>query len=46
MRMHKYDAPGNDYLVLDPAEEAALPSPAAIERICDRHRGAGSDGLL
>ncbi len=41
----KYQALGNDYLVLD------LPAPLdeVVERlpeICDRHRGLGSDGLL
>lgn len=46
MRVHKYHALGNDYLIVDPAEEAALPSPTVIERVCGRHRGAGSDGLL
>ena len=41
----KYQALGNDYLVLD--------LPAALDRVvevlpelCDRHRGLGSDGLL
>jgi diaminopimelate epimerase len=41
----KYQALGNDYLVLD--LPAALDE--AVERlplICDRHRGLGSDGLL
>jgi diaminopimelate epimerase len=46
MRIHKYHALGNDYLILDPAEGSPLPTPANIERICDRHRGLGSDGLL
>ena len=41
----KYQALGNDYLVLD------LPGPLAelvdlLPRICDRHTGLGSDGLL
>src|ERR1700687_2639877 len=41
----KYQALGNDYLVLD------LPAPLdeVVERLpelCDRHRGLGSDGLL
>jgi diaminopimelate epimerase len=46
LRIHKYHALGNDYLILDPAEESTLLSPTRIQRICDRHRGAGSDGLL
>lgn len=45
LRLLKYQALGNDYLVLD------LPAPLArviplLPRICDRHLGAGSDGLL
>src|SRR5258708_40365378 len=41
----KYQALGNDYLVLD------LPSPLddlvpLLPILCDRHRGLGSDGLL
>jgi len=41
----KYEALGNDYLVLDlpaPLEEAV----DFLPRICDRHLGLGSDGLL
>ncbi|HKB18851.1 MAG TPA: diaminopimelate epimerase [Candidatus Dormibacteraeota bacterium] len=45
MRLIKYQALGNDYLVLD------LPGPLAelvalLPDLCDRHRGLGSDGLL
>src|SRR5579872_3831710 len=45
VRLIKYQALGNDYLVLD------LPAPLArivplLPRICDRHLGPGSDGLL
>ena len=41
----KYEALGNDYLVLD------LPAPLEeivqlLPELCDRHRGLGSDGLL
>ncbi len=48
MRFHKYHALGNDYLVLDPADwpGGAPPAPERIRAICDRHRGAGSDGIL
>src|ERR1700704_2309586 len=41
----KYQALGNDYLVLDlpgPLDELVEHLPV----ICDRHRGLGSDGLL
>ncbi len=43
--LFKYQALGNDYLVLDlpgPLEELVAVLPA----LCDRHRGLGSDGLL
>ena len=45
VEIYKYQALGNDYLVLD------LPGPldelvAVLPEICDRHRGLGADGLL
>ena len=45
VEVYKYQALGNDYLVLD------LPGPLAevvalLPALCDRHRGLGSDGLL
>src|SRR3954463_5659034 len=46
MRFEKWQALGNDYLIV---EAAALPwelTPARIERICDPHFGAGADGIL
>ena len=48
MRFHKYHALGNDYIVLDPAELAAVPAPSAeqVRVICHRNFGIGSDGIL
>ena len=46
MRFYKYHALGNDYLVIEPVEARAGLSGDQIRRICDRHYGAGSDGLL
>ncbi len=45
LSLTKYEALGNDYLVVDdPAEfEAAL---RAATFLCDRHRGVGADGVL
>src|SRR3954470_7388284 len=46
MRFEKWQALGNDYLIV---EAGALPwelSEARIRRICDPHFGAGSDGIL
>jgi len=37
---------GNDYLVVDPEELDFRITPARVRKICDRHRGVGSDGLL
>ncbi|MCB8922654.1 MAG: diaminopimelate epimerase [Ardenticatenaceae bacterium] len=45
MSFSKYHGAGNDYLVVDGALAEML-TPARIQTICDRHRGAGSDGIL
>jgi len=37
---------GNDYLVVDAADLEFDVTPSFVRAICDRHRGAGSDGLL
>ena len=44
MRFHKYQALGNDYLVLEPGEVEV--SAHVVRAICDRHRGVGADGVL
>lgn len=48
MKQHffKYHALGNDYIVIDPAVFNFTPTPEAVRLICDRNRGAGSDGIL
>jgi diaminopimelate epimerase len=46
MRFWKYHALGNDYLVLDPKDLPAPLSIGQIQRICHRHFGVGSDGIL
>jgi diaminopimelate epimerase len=46
MRFEKWQALGNDYLIV---EAAALPwelSPERVRRLCDPHFGPGSDGVL
>lgn len=45
-RLKKYHALGNDYFVLDPDTTLSPPAPAMIQRICHRHFGPGSDGIL
>ncbi len=46
MRFVKYHALGNDYLVIRPADIDGHIQKKEIERICDRHYGIGSDGIL
>jgi diaminopimelate epimerase len=46
MRFEKWQALGNDYVIV---EGAALPwelTPARVRRLCEAHRGIGSDGIL
>lgn len=45
MHFHKYQALGNDMVVIDPAEFELPLSPAAIRLICHRHLGLGADGI-
>lgn len=45
-RFSKYHALGNDYLVLDPVDCPEPPDADTIVRICHRHFGLGSDGIL
>ncbi len=42
MRFEKWQALGNDYLIL----EGAAPTPAQVRRLCDPHFGPGGDGVL
>jgi diaminopimelate epimerase len=37
---------GNDYIALDPSDLEFKLTPKRIRAICDRHWGAGSDGIL
>lgn len=47
MIFHKYQALGNDYLVVEIATSSHERLDAAlVRRICDRHFGIGSDGIL
>ena len=46
MRFEKWQALGNDYVIL---ERAALPAPltaSMVQRLCDPHFGVGADGVL
>jgi diaminopimelate epimerase len=46
MQFTKYQALGNDYLVIQPGELGEIPLPEDIHCICDRHFGVGADGIL
>jgi diaminopimelate epimerase len=45
VRFAKYQALGNDYLVVEPADPALL-TPDRVRWLCDRHFGVGADGVL
>ncbi|MBI1754529.1 MAG: diaminopimelate epimerase [Acidobacteria bacterium] len=42
----KFQALGNDYIVIDPTRTVFDPTPKLVQSLCDRHRGIGSDGIL
>ena len=46
MRFVKYHALGNDYLVIRPQDIDGDMQRTMIERLCHRHYGIGSDGIL
>lgn len=46
MHFFKMNGAGNDFVVVDNRDGLLPLSGAVIERICDRHRGVGADGLL
>lgn len=43
---YKYHALGNDYIVVDPAKVNFNLDAETIKRVCHRHYGVGSDGIL
>ena len=46
MKFYKYHALGNDYLVLNSQDLKFELTPKKIQKICERHFGIGSDGIL
>ncbi len=46
MRFEKWQALGNDYLILEADQLPWELSAARVERLCDPHFGVGSDGVL
>lgn len=46
MRFYKYQALGNDYIVIEPQDGLLNLTPSRIKVICHRNYGIGSDGIL
>jgi diaminopimelate epimerase len=46
MRIEKWQALGNDYLIVEASDLSFPLTPAAVRRLCDRHAGPGADGVL
>lgn len=48
MRFFKYEATGNDFIMIDAWSRGAEsdPDPGTVRRMCDRHRGVGADGVI
>jgi len=46
MKLAKYHALGNDYIVIHPEEFDSELTPERIQLICRRNYGIGSDGIL
>jgi diaminopimelate epimerase len=46
MRFEKWQALGNDYLIVEASYLSFPLTPAVVQRLCDRHTGPGADGVL
>lgn len=46
MRFEKWQALGNDYLIVEREELPFPPTPLRISRMCESHYGVGGDGVL
>ena len=45
-KFEKWQALGNDYLIVERRDLPFEPTPARIRRLCEPHMGVGSDGVL
>jgi diaminopimelate epimerase len=46
MRFEKWQALGNDYVIVEAAGLPLALTPERVRLLCDRHRGIGADGVL
>ncbi len=46
MKFEKWQALGNDYLIMEASDVSFPLTGAAVRRLCDRHTGPGGDGVL
>jgi diaminopimelate epimerase len=46
VRFEKWQALGNDYVIVEAANLPGELTPAVVRALCDRHTGIGADGLL
>src|ERR1044072_7998073 len=46
MRFEKWQALGNDYVIVEAAALPAPPTPPVVRALCDRHTGTGAGALL
>jgi diaminopimelate epimerase len=46
MRFEKWQALANDYVIVEASDWPDADEPALVRAVCDRHRGAGADGVL
>lgn len=45
-KLEKYEALGNDFLILVDGDGSQAVDADFVRRVCDRHRGVGADGLI
>jgi diaminopimelate epimerase len=46
VHFHKYQATGNDFVIIDNRDNALTLTPEQVARICDRRLGVGADGVI